>query len=406
MTTNLKPKTGQFEFIALMALLTAIEALSIDAMLPALSLIGKSLNAPGNQPQLIIGAIFLGVAFGQLISGALSDSIGRRPAVFIFTALYLVGTAICAFATNFDQMLGGRLLQGFGSTGPYVVSLAIIRDRYQGREMAKISSFVLSVFILVPVVAPLLGQGILLIAEWRAIFIALAVFAAVLMIWFAIRQPETLLPEARMKLSVHSFAVAAGEVLKTRVLMVYTCVNGMTLGAFIGYLSSGAQIFQDVYHQGIMFPVYFALLSISIGIAGALNGVLVEKLGMRRLTGTAFALLAVASLVFMFWAQTYDGVPPFAGLLVWLAISTFCFGTSFGNMAAMAMEPLGEKAGMGATIYGFISTLIAILVGSFVGQGFDGTVVPLAIGFAAGPAVALVLMFLDGGSPWRERSGV
>ena len=303
-------------------------------------------------------------------------------------------------------MLGGRLLQGFGSAGPYVVSLAIIRDRYQGREMAKISSFVLSIFILVPIVAPLLGQGILLVAEWRAIFIALAVFAIVLMVWFAIRQPETLLPEARMVLSVRSFAEAGIEVLRTRILMIYTCVNGMILGAFIGYLSSGAQIFQDVYQQGLMFPVYFALLSVSIGIAGTMNGVLVEKLGMRRLTATAFACLIVASLVFLVWARTYDGVPPFAGLLVWLAISTFCFGTSFGNMAAMAMEPLGDKAGMGATIYGFISTLIAIVVGSFVGQGFDGTVVPLAIGFAAGPAVALVLMFLDGGSPWRDRSGV
>lgn len=394
---------GPVEFIALMALLTSIEALSIDAMLPALGDIGRSLGAEGNQPQLVIGAIFLGAAAGQFISGALSDSFGRRPAVFIFIALFLAGTALCTVAADFPQMLAGRVLQGFGAAGPHVVSLAIIRDRYEGREMARITSFVMSVFILVPVIAPLLGQGVLFIAEWRAIFGALAVLAAALLIWFALRQPETLARDARTPLSVSSYAASARSVLRARALVIYTAVQGLILGAFVGYLSSTQQIFQDVYGQGALFPVFFALLSLAIGTAAALNGSLVMRLGMHRLTASAFVALIALSALFLAWSEMAGGRPPFPGLLAWLGASIFCIGAAFGNISAMALEPLGEHAGMGATLFGGTSTLIALLVGVLIGQGFDGTLSPLALGFTVAPAAALALMWLDGGSPWRKR---
>lgn len=395
---------GPVEFVALMALLTAIEALSIDAMLPALDDIGRSLGADGNQPQLVIGSIFLGAALGQFVSGALSDGFGRRPVVFVFIGLFMVGTAMCTLAADFGQMLSGRVLQGFGAAGPQIVSLAIIRDRYQGREMARIASFVMSVFILVPVIAPLMGQGILLVAEWRAIFGGLAAVAALVLIWFTVRQPETLPPRTRTPISVAGYVKAARSVLRARALVVYTGVQALIFGAFIGYLSSTQQIFQDIYDQGVLFPVFFAMLSLSIGVAAALNGSLVMRFGMHRLTATAFVVLSVLSILFLLWSQTHGGRPPFIGVLVWLAASIFCVGAAFGNLSAMALEPLGEQAGMGATLFGGVSTLIALLIGSFIGQGFDGTVSPLALGFAIAPVAALALMWMDGGSPWRERT--
>ena len=396
---------GPVEFVVLMALLTSLEALSIDAMLPALDHIGTSLDAIGNQPQLVIGSIFLGAAAGQFASGALSDGFGRRPVVFAFIALFMVGTAICTLATDFSQMLAGRVLQGFGAAGPHVVSLAIIRDRYEGREMARIASFVMSVFIIVPVIAPLLGQGILLVAEWRAIFGALAGLAALVLVWFAARQPETLVASARTPISIPGYVAAARSALRVRSLLVYTGVQGLIFGAFIGYLSSTQQIFQDIYQQGALFPVFFALLSLAIGIAAALNGVLVIRLGMHRLTATAFAALITLSVLFLIWSEAHGGRPPFPGLLAWLAASIFCVGAAFGNLTAMALESLGDQAGMGATLFGGFSTLLALIIGSVIGQGFDGTVSPLVLGFILGPAAGLALMWADGGSPWRDRAG-
>ena len=399
--TTVKP--GPIEFIILMALLSAMEALSIDSMLPALDEIGRSLGAAGNQPQLVIGSIFLGAAAGQFVSGALSDGFGRRRVVFAFIALFLGGTAICIFSTDFDHMLIGRVLQGFGAAGPQIVSLAIIRDRYEGRQMARIASFVMSVFIIVPVIAPLMGQGILLIGEWRSIFWALAGLAVMLLVWFAWRQPETLAPDARLPLSVRSYLSAAWSVVRVRQLLVYTAIQGLILGAFIGYLSSAQQIFQGIYEQGTLFPVLFALISLSIAAAAALNGTLVVRYGMHRLTATAFAVLIALSIVFFFWSQMHDGRPPFYGLLAWLGAAIFCVGAGFGNLAAMALEPLRKQAGMGATLFGGSSTLIAVLIGMMVGQSFDDTVSPLALGFVIAPALGLALMWLDGGSPWRDR---
>lgn len=397
-------KPGAVEFIALMALLTSIEALSIDAMLPALGDIGLALGATGNQAQLIVAMLFLGAAVGQFFSGALSDSFGRRRAVLSFGLLFLAGTAICILSTNFQHMIIGRLVQGFGAAGPYIVAIAIIRDRYKGREMARVMSFTMSIFIMVPIIAPLMGQVVLLVAEWRAIFYSIGVLSAVVLIWFAIRQPETLPPEARAPLSVSGYVASMRAVLGVRVLLIYTGMQGLILGAFIGYLSGAQPIFQGIYEQGALFPVYFAVLSIGIGAAALLNGALVVRLGMRRLTATAMVALAVLSLLFLLWSGAQDHHPPFVGVLIWLFAAIFCFGAAFGNVSAMALEPLGEQAGMGATMFGGVSTLLAVAIGGYVGHRFDGTLVPLALGFAVCAVLALALMFADDGSPWRDRS--
>lgn len=384
---------GPREFVALMAFMASLLALAIDAMLPALGDIGRSLAAGGNQPQLVISVIFLGSALGQLVSGAISDSLGRRPIVFVFIGIFLLGTVVCAAATEFWQIIVGRVMQGFGAAGPQIVSLAIIRDRYEGRQMARITSFVMSVFILVPIIAPLLGQGVLLVAEWRTIFALLALVSVMVLVWFAVRQPETLPASARTPISVWGLARAAKTALSERSLLVYTIVQGLVLGAFIGYLSSTQQIFQEIYGKGAMFPVYFALLSVFIGSAGAINGTLVIRLGMHRLSAMAFITLMTISAVFFIWSKLQAGQMPFLVTLAWLGATVFCVGIVFGNVSALALEPLGGQAGMGATLFGGVSTLIALPVGLAIGQSFDGTVSPLALGFAIASAAALAIMY-------------
>jgi DHA1 family bicyclomycin/chloramphenicol resistance-like MFS transporter len=396
-------KPGVVEFVALMALLAALDALSIDSMLPALPAMGAELGASGNEPQLVVSALFLGMAAGQLVCGPVSDSFGRKGSIYAFLAIYLAGTAISAFAHDFAQMLTGRVLQGFGAAGPFVVTIAIIRDRYQGAEMARISSFVMSVFILVPIIAPMLGQGILLAFEWRAIFVMLLAFALVVLFWFAIRQPETLPPGKRAPFSVASIWQALAETCGNRQALGYTIIEGLVFGAMLGELSSAQQIFQDLYGQGVMFPVYFALLASGVGVAGLVNGTLVTRFGMRPMTAAALAIASLLSIVFLAYSAAHDGRPPFWTFMAYMMTVLFFVGVLFGNLSALALEPLGDKAGMGATVFGALSTVIALPLGTFVGQAFDMTVLPVTAGIAVLPAAALVVMWWAEKGNWPPR---
>ncbi len=383
---------GIREFVCLMAVMTALEAFSIDAMLPALNEIGAALGAQGNQVQLVISSIFLGVAVGQLISGPVSDMIGRRKAVFGFVALYLAGTAVCLSAETMTTMLLGRVLQGFGAAGPYVVAFAIIRDRFEGREMAQIGSWIMTIFILLPVVAPLIGQGLIMVAGWRAVFVAFVVFALVLSVWFAARQPESLPISERMPARPRALLRAAREMLRHRVLLIGTVVEGLLLGGFIAYLSGAQPIFLDLYAIDAGFPLVFAGLSLFIGAAGILNAKVVMRLGMRRMIYTAFGLNTAASLVFLLTLMQIDGAPPLGMTLSYLAVVVFCCGLGFSNVAAMSMEPVESQAGLGASVFGGVSTLLAVPIGAAVGQAYDQTLVPLAIGFLITSAVSIVLL--------------
>ena len=385
---------GTAEFVALMAFLSALDAFSTDSMLPALGAIGAELGASGNAPQHVVSTFFLGMAAGQLVCGPLSDSYGRKRTIYAFLALYLAGTVVAILASGFGIMLAGRLLQGFGAAGPFVVTLAIIRDCYKGEAMARISSFVMSVFILVPIVAPLIGQGVLLIFDWRAIFVMLLAFALVVLVWFALRQPETLAPERRSSFTPALIWQALAATCGNAQALGYTVIEGFVFAALLGYLSSAQQVFQDLYGQGVRFPLYFGMLGFGVGAAALLNASLVLRLGMRRLTAIALAVLGIGSLAFLVWAVEHGGRPPFWSLMAYLAPALFCFGVLFGNLSALALEPLGEKAGMGATVFGALSTFIALPLGTLVGQSFDMTVIPLAAGFALLPLMALAVMAL------------
>lgn len=389
---------GKAEFIALMALLAALDALSIDSMIPALGLIGQDLGATGNAPQLVVSVFFAGMASGQLFAGPMSDSLGRKLTIYIFVGLFMAGSLLAALASSFNTILLGRVLQGLGAAGPFVVTIAIVRDVYSGNAMARIMSFVLSVFMVVPIIAPLMGQGILLVFDWRAIFAALFILSVIVVLWFGLRQPETLAREKRKKFSLGEIGKAVVSTFKSRQTMTYTIVYGLSFGAFLGYLSSAQQIFQDIYKLDTLFPIIFASLSLGIAAAAIINGNLVMRLGMRRLCAFALAGLVVSSILFLIWSMPFAGIPPFWSLIVYFVACMFSCGLLFGNISGLALEDSGDHAGMAATIFGSVSMVIALVVGTIIGQAFDMSIQPLTVGFAVSPVLALLLMW------WEEKA--
>lgn len=381
------------EFVALVALMFSLVAMSIDAMLPALPAIGADFAvADANDAQLVVASLLFGLAFGQLIAGPVSDSFGRKPVIYAGFTFFMLGCLLSIFAPSFEWMIAGRVLQGFGAAAPRIVTIALVRDQYEGQAMARVMSFALSVFILVPALAPAFGQGIFHLAGWRAIFGAFFLIALVALLWFALRQPETLAPERRAAFSGRRILKAAIEVCTTRVAIGHTVATGLIFASFVGYLSSAQQIFQGTYRVGEWFPAYFAVLALSIGCASIINGRIVNRHGMRKISTAAVRLLTMLSLLFLLVAWILDGLPP-----LWLFISFFipaffCVGLLFGNLNALSMEPLGHIAGVGAAVVGFVGTLISVPIGAAIGQAYDGTVMALAGGFSIFGAAALITM--------------
>jgi DHA1 family bicyclomycin/chloramphenicol resistance-like MFS transporter len=387
------------EFVVLMATLISLVALSIDAMLPALAEIGRDLGvAHANDSQLVVTFLFSGLMIGQLIYGPLSDSIGRKPAIYAGLVLYMTGCILSTMAWSFEVMLAGRMLQGLGAAASRIVTIALVRDQYSGRAMARIMSLITTVFIVVPALAPLLGQGILLVASWRAIFGVLLTLAAIGFVWFLLRQPETL-PRARRKpFSLTGIGRGVIEILRNRQAFGYTASAGLVMGAFIGYLSSAAQVMQQQYGLGTHFPFYFGSLALCIGMASFSNSRLVVRYGMRRITTAALSVMGGASIVFFCVSFWQVGHPPLWSLMIWGAACFACFGMLMGNFQAMAMEPLGHIAGIGAGVVTSLTTVSGVVLGTTVGQSYDGTVLPLIGGYALlGSTSLAVKLWVDSG---------
>ena len=389
------------EVIARLALMISLVALSIDAMLPALGLIGSELGVTRvNDNQLIVTVLLLGLGMGQLAYGPLSDSVGRKPAIFAGLLLFMVGCGLSILAQDFRLMLIGRFRQGLGVAGPRIVTVALVRDQYEGRAMARIMSFVMGVFILVPALAPSLGQLILDLAHWRWIFGSFLILAAVVALWFGLRQPETLAPARRHPLSAGRILRAVGETVGNRITFGYTVGAGLIFGAFIGYLSLAQPILQVQYGLGDRFPRYFAVLALAIGAASYLNGRLVMRLGMQLLTELALWVLSGFSILFLVVTIHTGGHPPLWALMGYLIPAFFCIGFLFGNINALAIQPLGHIAGSAAAVIGALSTAISLVLGSLVGQSYHGSIVPLVGGFALYSTCALGVV------RWTERGAV
>ena len=371
------------EFVVLVSMMMSLMALSIDAMLPALPQIGSDLNVQSaNERQLIVSTIFLGVAVGQFFFGPLSDKTGRKPAMYIGYSLYICGSLLSAFAYTFPMMLCGRLLQGIGISAPRAVLLALVRDLYEGRLMARVMSFIMTVILLIPMIAPSLGQAILFQAGWRSIFFSFVLIALITLFWFALRMPETLSAEKRTPFSLQYIIKTTIEIVKIRPAFGYTVSAGLISGAFLGYLNSAQQVFQEHYALGEKFPLYFALIALSIGLASFTNARLVLRFGMRFLVWWSFIVIVGLATVTLGIAVMTSGQLPLWLVMTYLMSTFFCVGILFGNQNSLAMEPLGNLAGIGAAVVGSLSTLISIPLGTLIGQSYNGTVVPLIIGIA------------------------
>lgn len=403
MSPQTKPALTLGEFIPLMALMFSLVALSIDAMLPALADIGADLQVKDtNDQQLVILALLFGLGIAPIIYGPLSDSYGRRPIIFIGFAIYGIGCVLSLICESFEVMLLGRVLQGIGAAGPRTVGIALIRDQYEGRKMARVMSFVMGVFIIVPALAPALGQGILFFAHWRAIFASFLVLSLISCFWFALRQPETHGPEHRQPISIRTIGANIIEVVCNRVAFGYTIISGMLFGAFATYLATAPQLFGVLYGITDLFPLCFAALALALGFASFVNGRLVERLGMRKLMVFAFWGHNILVIGYFAYAFAIGGIPNF-----WLNMGVFMLlflftGFLFGNMNALAMEPLGHIAGVGAAVVGTISTLLSVPLGLFIGRLFDGTILPLVGGFAVLGFLSAMLMWWIEANPKRS----
>ena len=393
------------EFVPLVGLLMSLVALAIDAMLPALPAIGSDFGVSRpNDVQLVIMSLFLGLGIGQLLFGPLSDSIGRKPAVHAGLVLFMIGCLVSIFAPTFEVMIAGRVLQGIGVAGPRIVTMALVRDQYEGRMMARLMSFAMAVFIMVPTIAPALGQGLLILGGWRAIFVTFLVISTIVFAWFALRQPETLPAERRRPFSPRSICQAVGEILRIRPAIGYTIATGFVFAPFVAYLGSAQQIFQDSYGTGALFPLYFGVLALSFGAGSIVNGRLVMKYGMRRLSKCAAGAIALISLVACPVAFVFDGLPPFWLFMCYLLAVFVSVSLLFGNLNALAMEPLGHIAGVGAAVIASLSTFISVPLGALVGQGFDGTMYTLIGAFTvSGLATLAAMRWAEGGVKSAQR---
>lgn len=383
----------RWEFIAICAGLMALNALAIDIMLPGMQQIGASLGVVDeNHRQLIIPAYFLGMAAALLIYGPASDRFGRRKPLFIGLTIYIIAAFAAAFSPNFETLLTLRFIQGIGAASTRVIAVSMVRDRFGGRAMAEVMSLIFMVFMVIPVIAPSIGQLVLLFGEWHEIFLVMAGIALAITLWAYFRMPETQKPEDRRPISFNAILQGFGMVLGNRLSLFYTLASSILFGALFGFITSAQQVYDGIYGLGVWFPVLFAGIAGLMAVSSFLNSRLVGKIGMRRLShGALLGFLMVNAIWF--------GLSLLGPIPLWLfvglfALAMFQFGWIGSNFNAIAMEPLGHIAGTASSIQGLFQTLGGAAIGTFIGQSFDGTVTPLAAGFFGVAAAGLVMVLI------------
>lgn len=381
------------EFIALAAALMALNALAIDIMLPGLQQIGASLGVENeNHRQYVISAYIVGFGVAQLFFGPLSDRLGRRIPLLFGLAVYVVAAFAAAFAPSFETLLILRVIQGTGAAATRVITISVVRDTFGGRAMAEVMSLVFMVFMIIPVVAPGIGQVIMLFSEWHMIFVAMAGIALVFTIWTAWRLPETLHPEYRRPFTPRVIADGFRIVLSNRVSLFYMLATTAVFGALFGFINSAQQIYVGIYDLGVWFPVIFAAVASMMAVSSYANARLVGRFGMRRLShGALVGFIVVATLWFVL---SLLGPMPLYIFVPLFAIAMLQFGWIGSNFNSIAMEPLGHIAGTASSVQGFSQTLGGGLIGAAIGQSFDGTTTPLAAGFCGVSIAALVFVLI------------
>jgi MFS transporter, DHA1 family, multidrug resistance protein len=384
---------GFTEFVLVIATIMSLNPLAMDMMLPALPNIGSAFHIDvANRLQMVLSAFVIGFGVGQFVIGPLSDSFGRRPVLIGGMILYSIASLLAIGAPSFETLLLARALEGLGTAATRVIATSIVRDCYAGRRMASVVSLAMMIFIAVPVVAPSFGQAVMLLTQWRGIFVVLMLYGVLALLWTALRLPETLPASERKPFAVGEVIESFRSTVTNRQTLGYALAAGGIMGSLFGYVFSSQQVFTGIYQLGHYFPLAFAAIAASIAISGFLNARLVGRLGMRVIShGALVGALGVATITFM--AAKFQFLP----LPLFMALSgsmMFAFGLTFANFTALAMEPQGHNAGTASSVYGSVTTLVGIGDGTMIGQAFDGTLVPFATGFLLCTLTALVLVIV------------
>lgn len=383
---------GFREFVALVATIMATNALAIDAMLPAMSIIGSDLGVGPDGAQWVLTGYLLGFGVAQLFYGTLSDRFGRKPVLLLSLLGYTVFGAMAAFTDHFGTLILARVGQGVAAAGSRVLVVSVVRDRFQGEQMARVMSLAYIVFMIVPVLAPALGQAILLVAPWPAIFGALAAFGLCVTAWSAWRLPETHLPHARLSLEWSRVAQALKATLSNRQSMGYTLALGVAMGTMFGFLGTIQPLFAHSFHAEGLFPLVFGAMASCMAVGSLLNARLVARLGMRRMSHGALVLYLAAGLVHL--GVAYSGHETMLTFALLQALTAFSIAGMASNFGALAMEPMAHVAGTASSVQGSINTVLAALIGAAIGQSFDGTAVPYTVGLVINGLVALAIVAL------------
>jgi len=384
---------GFAEFVVVIATIMSLNPLAMDMMLPALPEIGSAFHIDvANRLQMVLSAFLIGFGVGQFVIGPLSDSFGRRPVLLGGMILYCIASLLAIAAPSFETLLLARALEGLGTAATRVIATSVVRDCYAGRRMASVVSLAMMVFIAVPVVAPSFGQAVMLLTQWRGIFVVLMLYGTLALLWSALRLPETLPVSERRPLAVGAVLDAFRRTLTNRQTLGYALATGGIQGSLFGYVFSSQQVFTGVYRLGHYFPLAFAAIAAAIAVAGFLNARLVGRIGMRVIShGALVGSLVVALITF---AAARMDVLPLPLFMALSALMMFSFGLTFANFTALAMEPQRQNAGTASSLYGSITTLLGIGAGTVIGQHFDGTLVPFAGGFLLCTLAALAVVIV------------
>ena len=395
-------RPSQTEFVALVAMLFATIAISIDAMLPALPEIAATLSpdAP-NAAQLVVTSFVLGMGIGTLFTGPLSDTFGRKRVILVGSGLYALAALACFFAPTLEVLLAARILQGLAAAAPRTVAIAMVRDLYSGREMAKIMSFAMMIFTIVPALAPLMGQGIIALGGWHSIFLAYILFSGLCMLWLGLRQPETLPQDKRRPLHLGDLWRGTKELFTHRIILVSTALQTLTLACLFATLSSLQGIFERQFDRAETFPLWFAVIAVASMGGSLLNSRIVMTFGMRRVVQWTYAGVLLLSLVALaiLGSGLLHGNLSFAVQMVWCIGIFSMMGLTMGNLNALAMEPVGHIAGLAASVISSLATVGSVLLAIPIGLAFNGTSTPLLIGVTILVGLTLILSLKTLGEP-------
>ena len=403
-SSKLVGRLGRIEFIALVAALIAINAFAIDIMLPGLQQIGAGLGeADPNRRQLVIPAYMLGFGILQMVFGPLSDRYGRRKPLLVGLVIYCIAALSAYAVTDFNSLVVLRFFQGAGAAASMVIAIALVRDLFVGDEMAKTMSLVFMVLMLSPIFAPGLGQMLLVLLDWRGLFLFMAGLGTLVTLWVVLRLPETLKPENKRPFGLKSIIEGFGIVFSNRVALGYILATSLLFGGLFGFLTSAQQIYVGIYQVGLWFPAFFAAGGACAAVGGFANSQLVNTYGMRRISHLALNVFAAATAATLLFGYLHM-------LPVWLffglsGVQFFSFSMVMPNFGALAMEPLGEVAGTAASAQGFLQMVLGASIGAFIGQMFNGTTIPLAMGMLVLALLAMGLTGVAGRKPLVLKPG-